>query len=67
MSLVPIPRWSTAQMREYADRTVQDALAVGLTSIHDAATSLAEFELFQQMDEENKLPASFGTPSYTLT
>ncbi|KAI9061249.1 hypothetical protein FKP32DRAFT_1613179 [Trametes sanguinea] len=56
MSLVPIPRWSTAQMREYADRTVQDALAVGLTSIHDAATSLAEFELFQQMDEENKLP-----------
>ncbi|KAI8972610.1 amidohydrolase family-domain-containing protein [Trametes punicea] len=56
MSLVPIPKWSTSQMREYADRTMKDALAVGLTSIHDAATSLAEFELFQRMDEENALP-----------
>ncbi|CDO70443.1 hypothetical protein BN946_scf184999.g84 [Trametes cinnabarina] len=56
MSLVPIPSWSASQMRDYAAQTVKDALAVGLTSIHDAATSLAEFELFQQMDEENKLP-----------
>ncbi|KAI0351595.1 hypothetical protein OH77DRAFT_1523939 [Trametes cingulata] len=56
MSLVPIPKWSEMQMREYVYRTMKDALAVGLTSIHDAATSVEEFELFKQMDEENELP-----------
>ncbi|KAL1938928.1 hypothetical protein VTO73DRAFT_11081 [Trametes versicolor] len=56
MSLVPIPKWSEWQMRDYAERTVKDALAVGLTSVHDAATSLPEFELFKQMDEDNELP-----------
>ncbi|OJT12330.1 hypothetical protein TRAPUB_11105 [Trametes pubescens] len=56
MSLVPIPKWSEWQMRDYAERTVKDALAVGLTSVHDAATSLQEFELFKQMDEDNELP-----------
>ncbi|KAI0370838.1 hypothetical protein BV20DRAFT_994092 [Pilatotrama ljubarskyi] len=56
MSLVPIPKWSEWQMREYAGKTMEDALAVGLTSIHDAATSIEEFELFKQMDEENALP-----------
>lgn len=48
MSLVPIPKWSEWQMRDYAERTVKDALGVGLTSVHDAATSLQEFELFKQ-------------------
>ncbi|KAH9856434.1 amidohydrolase family-domain-containing protein [Lenzites betulinus] len=56
MSLVPIPTWADWQIREYAERTVKDALAVGLTSVHDASTSLEEFELFKQMDEENELP-----------
>lgn len=48
MSLVPIPKWSEWQMRDYAERTVKDALAVGLTSVHDAATSLQEFDLFKR-------------------
>ena len=48
MNLVPIPKWSAWQMRDYAERTVKDALSVGLTSIHDAATSLEEFELFRE-------------------
>ena len=47
-SLVPVPKWSRQQMREYADRAIKDALAVGLTSVHDAATSVEEFELFKQ-------------------
>ena len=47
-SLVPVPKWSRQQMREYADRAIKDALAVGLTSVHDAATSVDEFELFKQ-------------------
>ncbi|KAI1790602.1 amidohydrolase family-domain-containing protein [Ganoderma leucocontextum] len=55
-SLVPVPKWSTQQMREYADRAVKDAVAVGLTSIHDAMTSVAELELFQRLESENKLP-----------
>ncbi|KAI0632894.1 amidohydrolase family-domain-containing protein [Trametes polyzona] len=56
MSLVPIPKWSEWQMREYAERTVKDALAVGLTSVHDAATSIEEFELFRQLEDDNELP-----------
>ncbi|KAI0324882.1 hypothetical protein GY45DRAFT_1357026 [Cubamyces sp. BRFM 1775] len=56
MNLVPIPAWSTWQMRDYAERAVKDALSVGLTSIHDAATSLEEFELFREMDDDNELP-----------
>ncbi|KAI0830178.1 amidohydrolase family-domain-containing protein [Trametes gibbosa] len=56
MSLVPIPKWPDWQIREYAGRTMKDALEVGLTSVHDAATSIEEFELFRQMDEENELP-----------
>ncbi|EJF60100.1 hypothetical protein DICSQDRAFT_137677 [Dichomitus squalens LYAD-421 SS1] len=55
-SLVPVPKWSRQQVREYADRAIKDALAVGLTSIHDAATSVEEFELFKQLDTERKLP-----------
>ncbi len=48
-SLVPVPKWSTEQMREYAERALKDAVAVGLTSIHDAMTSVAELELFNQL------------------
>ena len=46
--LVPVPKWSPELMRLYAERTMQDALAVGLTSIHDAATSVAEFDLYKE-------------------
>ncbi|KAI0776794.1 amidohydrolase family-domain-containing protein [Trametes elegans] len=56
MSLVPVPKWSEWQMREYADRAIKDLLAVGLTSVHDAATSLEEFDIFRQMEDENELP-----------
>lgn len=47
-NLVPVPKWSTEQMRQYAELAIKDALAVGLTSIHDAMTSVAELELFNQ-------------------
>ncbi|PIL25921.1 hypothetical protein GSI_11674 [Ganoderma sinense ZZ0214-1] len=55
-SLVPVPKWSSHQMREYAELAIKDALAVGLTSVHDAMTSVAELELFNQLESENKLP-----------
>ncbi|KAI0651264.1 amidohydrolase family-domain-containing protein [Trametes meyenii] len=55
-SLIPVPKWSKWQMRDYASRTVKDALAVGLTTIHDASTSLDELELFKELDQDNELP-----------
>lgn len=36
LSLIPLPPWSSSQLTEYFDRTMKDALSVGLTSIHDA-------------------------------
>ena len=38
MAIVPVPAATKAQLREYFDGAVRDALAVGLTSIHDATT-----------------------------
>jgi hypothetical protein len=38
MALVPIPPWTEAQVKDYFDRAMKDALQHGLTSIHDAAT-----------------------------
>ena len=46
--LVPVPKWSKQTMREYAKRAFKDALSVGLTSVHDASTSVPEFELFKE-------------------
>ena len=36
MMLVPIPPWSEDDMNEYFKTAAQDAVAHGLTSIHDA-------------------------------
>ena len=47
-ALVPVPKRSKRMMREYAERALKDALAVGLTSVHDASTSVEEFELFRE-------------------
>ncbi|KAI5985194.1 amidohydrolase family-domain-containing protein [Pisolithus albus] len=56
MSLIPLPPPSKADMLRYFDRTVKDALAVGLTSIHDAATEPAAVEFYRQYAESKKLP-----------
>lgn len=37
MELVPIPDLTTAQVADYFDTAMRDALEVGLTSIHDAS------------------------------
>ncbi|KAI0742748.1 amidohydrolase family-domain-containing protein [Daedaleopsis nitida] len=55
-ALVPVPKRSKRVMREYAERALKDALAVGLTSVHDASTSVEEFELFRELDSEGQLP-----------
>ena len=48
MSIVPVPAPTRAQLRDYFERTVRDAHAVGLTSIHDAATEPHEIEFYQE-------------------
>ncbi|KAH0834031.1 amidohydrolase family-domain-containing protein [Lanmaoa asiatica] len=48
MTIVPVPPPTKAQLRDYFDRTVSDAHAVGLTSIHDAATEPHEIEFYQE-------------------
>ncbi|TFY78421.1 hypothetical protein EWM64_g5591 [Hericium alpestre] len=48
MALVPIPPWTEAQMAEYFDIAMRDALSVGLTSIHDAWSSPEAIQFFKK-------------------
>lgn len=54
--LVPLPHLSKEEMLQYFDRAMQDALSVGLTSIHDASTELDVIELYKEYAESKKLP-----------
>ncbi|KAI6118109.1 amidohydrolase family-domain-containing protein [Pisolithus sp. B1] len=55
-SLIPVPSPSEADMLRYFDKTVKDALAVGLTSIHEASTDPDAIEFYKQYAESEKLP-----------
>lgn len=48
MDIVPVPALTKTQLRDYFDRTVRDAHAVGLTSVHDAATESHEIQFYQE-------------------
>jgi hypothetical protein len=48
MSLVPFPQRTPAQLREYFDKTMEDGLAVGLTSIHDASGEDQNVEFYKK-------------------
>jgi predicted amidohydrolase YtcJ len=48
MTLIPKPPWSDRQMKEYFDLTMKDALAHGLTSIHDADSSPRVISFFKR-------------------
>ncbi|CAE6496454.1 unnamed protein product [Rhizoctonia solani] len=50
------PQWTDAQRLRFFRRTVTDALAVGLTTIHDAATYVPDINFFKKMAIEGKLP-----------
>ncbi|KAG6335056.1 hypothetical protein ID866_4034 [Astraeus odoratus] len=56
MLLIPLPPPSEIQMSHYFDRAAKDALAVGLTSIHDAATELHAIDFYRRYAESKKLP-----------
>lgn len=46
--LIPSPEWSTNTMKRYFETTMKDAVAHGLTSIHDAGTSPKQILFFQK-------------------
>lgn len=48
MALIPVPPPSEAQMTEQLARAVRDALAVGLTSVHDAAVNGRMLAVFKK-------------------
>ncbi|PCH43061.1 hypothetical protein WOLCODRAFT_132641 [Wolfiporia cocos MD-104 SS10] len=56
MALVPVPPATVAQLEERLERAAQDALAVGLTSVHDAAVSEDMVPVFKKMADEGRLP-----------
>jgi hypothetical protein len=48
ISLIPVPAWTESDMHRYAARAYKDALAVGLTSIHDAMSTPARIAFFKK-------------------
>ncbi|OCH91347.1 hypothetical protein OBBRIDRAFT_792396 [Obba rivulosa] len=56
MVLAPVPPRTDAQRLAYARLAVGDALAVGLTSVHDAMAGPNEVDTFAMMAEEGSLP-----------
>jgi predicted amidohydrolase YtcJ len=46
--LIPRPPWSVDQMVEFYQKTVTDVLSLGLTAIHDAATTEPVIELYKK-------------------
>ncbi|KAG7566902.1 hypothetical protein FFLO_01403 [Filobasidium floriforme] len=53
------PQWTEKQMKMYLDRTVGDAVAKGVTGIHDAFGLPEHIEFYQRMADEGKLPIRF--------
>ncbi|EIW76728.1 hypothetical protein CONPUDRAFT_139452 [Coniophora puteana RWD-64-598 SS2] len=56
MELIKVPPWTQTQMLEYFDKAVKDAHAHGLTSIHDAMSTLDNIVFFKEYSEEKHLP-----------
>ncbi|KII83661.1 hypothetical protein PLICRDRAFT_180263 [Plicaturopsis crispa FD-325 SS-3] len=56
MQLIPKPAWSEAQMREYFDLAMRDAVKHGLTSIHDAGSSPEGIHFIKKLAEEGSIP-----------
>lgn len=48
MDLIDKPALTEAETREYYEITMRDALRVGLTSIHDAASFPKDIAFFQR-------------------
>ncbi|KAG2039352.1 amidohydrolase family-domain-containing protein [Suillus americanus] len=56
MDLIPSQPFSEARATEYFTRATSDALAVGLTSVHDAFSVPEEIQFYKTLSESQKLP-----------
>ncbi|KAG5646172.1 hypothetical protein DXG03_004225 [Asterophora parasitica] len=56
MELIPTPEWTEDRMTGFFDTAMRDALAHGLTSIHDAMAFPEHIMFFKQKADEGKLP-----------
>ncbi|KAG2107672.1 amidohydrolase family-domain-containing protein [Suillus discolor] len=56
MSLIPSQPFSETRAIEYFTRATSDALAVGLTSVHDAFSVPEEIHFYRKLSETQKLP-----------
>ncbi|KAF8583423.1 hypothetical protein K439DRAFT_1661297 [Ramaria rubella] len=56
MTLIPRPQWTHEVMKRYFATTMRDAVAHGLTSIHDAGSSPEQIQFFKTMADEHMLP-----------
>jgi predicted amidohydrolase YtcJ len=56
MDLIPSQPFSEARAMEYFTRATGDALAVGLTSVHDAFSVPDEIQFYKKLSETQKLP-----------
>lgn len=60
--ITPIqPAWTDAQKEEYLNIVSTDALALGMTGIHDAGLLPKDVAFFRRMAEANKLPIRYYT------
>lgn len=48
MALIASPPWTTGQMESYLEKAFEDVLAVGLTSVHDAASAPEYIDVFSR-------------------
>ncbi|KIK37222.1 hypothetical protein CY34DRAFT_776606 [Suillus luteus UH-Slu-Lm8-n1] len=56
MDLIPSQPFSEARAMEYFTRATGDALAVGLTGVHDAFSVPDEIQFYKKLSETQKLP-----------
>ncbi|KAG1744674.1 amidohydrolase family-domain-containing protein [Suillus paluster] len=59
MELIPSQPFNEARAMEYFTRATTDALAVGLTSVHDAMSVPEEIQFYKKLSETQKLPLRF--------
>ncbi|KAL0952329.1 hypothetical protein HGRIS_006609 [Hohenbuehelia grisea] len=67
MALIPIPAWSEEQMSMYFDTAMRDALAHGLTSIHDAMATPNIIDFIKRKAESGDLPIRMYLMGYVAS
>ncbi|KAF8499903.1 amidohydrolase family-domain-containing protein [Hysterangium stoloniferum] len=55
-SLIPSPAWTFETVKQYFATTMKDALAHGLTSLHDAGSPPDAIKFFKEMADAEMLP-----------